>query len=230
MNLPNKLTVLRMLLIPVFLFFYLAPLRWLEYGYLWALIVFIVAALTDALDGYLARKHNLITDFGKLMDPLADKLLTMSAFIVILSNFELHAHYISRTFSGTPIVYAVMFVGMGVFLLFLILIISREFLVTSMRLIAAGKGAILAADKWGKIKTVLQMAWIIYALILHVWFYHHIPTLGMEPYASINPTVSSVVLGSLLWIYDILLFAVVFITVASGVHYCLKNRALFVDK
>lgn len=187
MNLPNKLTVLRILLIPVFLVFYFA--QSLPLHYIWALIVFGLASFTDALDGKIARKHNLITDFGKLMDPLADKLLVMSALICLLQNSVLN-------------------------LICLILIMSREFLVTSIRLIAAGKGVVLAADVWGKMKTVTQMTWICLELLLRALTDNM--GLGSE---SLMPVLNYVAAG--------LFFAAVALTVLSGLHYCWKNRALF---
>lgn len=195
MNLPNKLTMLRMFMIPLFLFFYFIdsiPLH-----YLWALIVFAAAAITDLLDGKIARKYGLITDFGKLMDPLADKLLVVSALCCLTPAFG--------TF-GT---------------ISLILILSREFLVTSVRLIAAGKGEVLAADIWGKAKTVVQMVWICLELLR--------PTI----FLNIN------FLAAPAWIYafskyyvqtvNVLFLLMVVLTVASGVHYVVKNRGLFAD-
>ena len=99
---------------------------------LWALIIFVVASLTDLLDGKIARKYNLITNFGKLMDPLADKLLVMSGMIM----------FIERGWAPAFVV---------------IIILAREFLVTSVRLLAAKEGVVIAADIWGKLKTVFQM-------------------------------------------------------------------------
>ena len=116
MNLPNKLTMLRIILIPVFLVLLLVesiPLH-----YLWSLIVYLAACFTDTLDGYLARSRNLVTDFGKLLDPLADKLLVMSALVAFIPV------------AGVPVWVVV-------------IILAREFMVTSLRLIAAGKGVVI---------------------------------------------------------------------------------------
>ena len=132
MNLPNKLTVLRMLMIPLFLICMEVPF---EGRYLWALVLFALASFTDLLDGKIARARGLVTDFGKLMDPLADKLLVMAAMVSLITKGMVPA-------------------------VFVIVILAREFLVTSVRLVAAGKGTVLAADIWGKIKTALQMVWI----------------------------------------------------------------------
>ncbi|MDR1272715.1 MAG: CDP-diacylglycerol--glycerol-3-phosphate 3-phosphatidyltransferase [Clostridiales Family XIII bacterium] len=133
MNLPNKLTVLRVLLVPVFIaLFY--------YGqYFLANAVFVAASLTDMLDGKIARSRNLITNFGKLMDPLADKILTTSAFVCFVAESVMPAWM-------------------------LIVILAREFAVTGLRGVAAAEGKVIAADMTGKIKTVLQMAAIIVIL------------------------------------------------------------------
>ena len=140
MNLPNKLTTFRVILIPFFVFFLLAP-YFEGYGNYIALVIFIVASLTDFLDGKIARKYNLVTNFGKFMDPLADKILVTAALI----------YFIPLRLAPAWIV---------------ILILAREFLVTSLRLIASGKGIVIAADKWGKYKTATTMVWICYALLM----------------------------------------------------------------
>lgn len=135
MNLPNKLTVLRVVMVPFFVFFMLtdaggAANKWI------ALAIFIVASLTDMLDGKIARKYNLITNFGKFMDPLADKLLVCSAMICLIPSGRLN----------TAIV---------------IVIIAREFVISGFRLVASDSGIVIAASYWGKFKTVFQMVMII---------------------------------------------------------------------
>lgn len=184
MNLPNKLTLLRVFLIPVFLLF----LLWdgLPHGLLLAALVFSVASFTDFLDGYISRKYHLVTDFGKLMDPLADKLLVNAALIALI---ELE------------------FVPS----LAVIIIISREFIVTSIRLVAAGCGHVIAADRWGKYKTVSQMVWILFLLLFH-W------AVSME-LTSLNG------MGGIL--DTVLMGVTVFLTVLSGVNYILNNRDVF---
>jgi len=203
MNLPNKLTVLRIIMIPLFLVFFFCPM--IAHSYFWAFLTFAVASITDMLDGMIARKYNLVTDFGKLMDPLADKLLTIAAFVCLLSMWQ-----------G----------GMRVAgLVCLIVIISREFAVTSMRLVAAEKGLILAADKWGKLKTIAQMIWICQAL-LRLSLVSSIFGVGAESDMRIIP----------MWIgiwaaADLVLFAILMIlTVGSGLNYIIKNRSLFAQK
>lgn len=134
MNLPNKLTVLRMLMIFPFVGVMLSQGE-LPLGKWVALFIFIAASLTDLLDGYLARKYHLITNFGKFMDPLADKLLVCAALICLVELRRIPAWAV-------------------------IVIISREFIISGFRLVAADNGVVIAASYWGKIKTVFQMLMI----------------------------------------------------------------------
>lgn len=135
MNLPNKLTILRMIMVPFFVLFMLVPIggaanKWI------ALAIFVVASLTDTLDGYIARRDNLITDFGKFMDPLADKLLVCSALICFVELGDLPAWMV-------------------------IVIIAREFIISGFRLVASDNGIVIAASKTGKLKTVSQMVMVV---------------------------------------------------------------------
>lgn len=139
MNLPNKLTIFRVILIPFFVFFLLVP-YFPEYGKYIATAIFIVASLTDMADGKIARKYNLVTNFGKFMDPLADKLLVCSAMICLVEIDRLAAWIV-------------------------IVIIAREFIISGFRLVASDNGIVIAASYWGKFKTTFQMLMII-ALIL----------------------------------------------------------------
>ncbi|MEG1559698.1 MAG: CDP-diacylglycerol--glycerol-3-phosphate 3-phosphatidyltransferase [Clostridia bacterium] len=132
MNLPNKLTIIRMCAVPVFVACFYIPV---DFNLTIAAVIFILAYLTDIYDGYYARKHNLVTDFGKLMDPMADKLLTGSAFIMLLGRGLL------------PPIFGELFV---------FIIISREFIISGFRLVAVQKGIVIAAGALGKIKTILQ--------------------------------------------------------------------------
>ncbi len=134
MNLPNKLTTLRILLVPVLILF--MELSQLPYNYLYACIIYIIASVTDFLDGFIARKYNLVTDFGKTFDPLADKLLTTTAFVYMVA-MEYTA----------PLV--------------LIIILFRDFAVTQLRGTAATHGRVIAAGFSGKLKTALQMVFTI---------------------------------------------------------------------
>lgn len=134
MNVPNTLTVLRVIMIPFFVLFMLGDITSVD-KYI-ALGIFIAASLTDTLDGYLARKNNQVTNFGKFMDPLADKLLVCAAMICLMDLDRLPSWIV-------------------------IIIISREFIISGFRLIAADNGIVIAASYWGKFKTVSQMALII---------------------------------------------------------------------
>ena len=135
MNLPNKLTVLRVIMVPFFVFFMLTDVggaanKWI------ALVIFCVASLTDMLDGKIARARNLVTNFGKFMDPLADKLRVCSAMICLIPSGKLAAWIV-------------------------IVIIAREFIISGFRLVASDAGIVIAASYWGKFKTVSQMFMII---------------------------------------------------------------------
>lgn len=135
MNLPNKLTIARVIMVPFFIVLYMM-------GYILpAFIIFVVAALTDMVDGQIARKYNMITNFGKIMDPLADKILVYSAFCCMVENGLIPAWM-------------------------LIVILSREFIVGGMRTVAASEGIVVAAGMSGKIKTVLQMVAVPMLLLI----------------------------------------------------------------
>ena len=194
MNLPNKLTLTRILLVPVFMIFAsLTGLSGIADGsfqptyYLIAGIVFAAASFTDFLDGHLARKWNMVTDFGKFADPLADKLLTTVAFI-----------YMMRDGVCSPVV--------------LCIILAREFAVSGLRMVAAGAkdGKVIAANMWGKVKTVLQM--------LTILFYFFAAALA-------GPTdvmAVSLISSALCWL-------VALATVFSGGIYLWQNRACFMQ-
>lgn len=138
MNLPNKLTLMRTILVPVFLFF--AFVDAVPYHFTISLVVFAAASVTDALDGHIARKNNLITSFGKFLDPLADKVLVVSALAAFVDM---------EIFSSIP----------------LIIIVAREFMVSGLRLVTADKGIVVAAGFWGKLKTAFTMAAIVFILV-----------------------------------------------------------------
>ena len=189
MNLPNKLTMLRVILVPVFMVF-AALCRYGTQDFnaglmLAAGIVFAVASFTDFLDGYLARKNNLVTDFGKFMDPLADKCLTTAAFLYMLADGVCH-----------PVVLAV--------------ILFREFAVAGVRMLAAETGTVIAANMWGKVKTVLQMLTII--------FYYFVGALA-------GPTD----VGFVSFVTVVLCWLCGAATLLSGGIYLWQNRKLFMQ-
>ena len=177
MNLPNKLTVLRVIMIPFFVVFMLADMG--RTGDYIALALFCLASLTDFFDGYLARKNHLVTNFGKFMDPLADKLLVGSAAICLIEMGRIPAWVV-------------------------VILISREFIISGFRLIAADNGVVIAASMWGKFKTVCQMFMTI-ALILHL-----------------DTPVWAVVEQALIW-------GSVALTIVSLVDYIYKNRHVLKD-
>lgn len=139
MNTPNKLTVLRLILVPFYVFFLLVPS--IPHHYMIAILLFAAASYTDHLDGKLARKYNMITDFGKFADPLADKIMILSALACFLQMGLTNA-------------------------IVLIIVISREFIVTSIRLVASSQGKVVAANQWGKAKTISQIAAVIVVMLL----------------------------------------------------------------
>lgn len=179
MNVPNRLTILRVMMIPLFVVAMLCPA--IPYSDFIAAGLFISACVTDFFDGYLARKYNQVTTFGKFMDPLADKLLVCAALICFLAeeNPQMPAWVV-------------------------IIIISREFIISGFRLVAAEKGVTIAASYWGKVKTVVQMAM---SIVLIFDFKHPV-------FQIINP---------------ILIYASVILTIISLIDYIYKNRDVMKD-
>jgi len=194
MNLPNKLTVLRMVLIPFVMFFYLATFIPHGIGKIVALAIFIIAALTDLLDGKIARKHNLVTNLGKFLDPIADKILTASVLFMIMADGTIPAPY------GVIVV---------------TIIIAREFAVSALRLIAASQGLVLAADIWGKAKTMVQMI--------------AIPICMLIPFLIELGGVADWLLLTVKIVGWSALGVATLLTIISGVNYLVKNRQCFKD-
>lgn len=190
MNTPNKLTILRIILVPFYVFFLLMPN--IPHHYLIAAILFGAAAYTDHLDGSIARKRNMITDFGKFADPLADKIMIISALGCFVQIGLTNA-------------------------IILILVVSREFMVTSIRLVAADKGKVVAANVWGKAKTISQIAVVLIVLLMQYM-------LELNSMNCVNienaDTVSFVFSVSA----DVLMWIMVFFTLLSGVIYIWDNR------
>ena len=176
MNLPNKLTIARVCMVPFFVLFMLqadknAAFQWI------ALAIYILACLTDTADGYIARKYNMITDFGKFMDPLADKLLVCAAMVCLVELSRLPAAVV-------------------------IVILSREFIISGFRLVASDSGRVIAASMWGKVKTVFQMAMTI---------------LMIANFEALRPLTAFVMWGALI------------LTIVSLVDYLWKNRDILED-
>lgn len=172
-NIPNILTISRVFMVPFFVFLLNANFN------IWALVIFILASITDAIDGFVARKYNLITNFGKFLDPLADKVLTISAFVCFLK----------LNITNVWVV---------------LIIITREFLVMFIRLMAMQNKIVLAANLWGKIKTISQMVACIFSMLY-----------------LISPVIF------LKYIYEILIYISVLFTILSGGIYLYSNKKLF---
>lgn len=184
MNTPNKLTLARFVLSAAF---FAVVMMDFPFHYLVSLIIFIVASLTDMLDGKIARSRGLITDFGKFLDPIADKMLTTAAFIAF--TFE--------------------HIGAGIAIITFI-VLAREFAVTSVRLVAADNGKVIAANIWGKLKTVMQMVAIIatlFALSLEEIF----------PLSESAYLIMGILYSALLWISGIM-------TLIAGITYLIDNK------
>ena len=180
MNIANKLTVLRIVMVPFFMFF-LRFNQYNKYFKLYALLIFVLASITDFLDGFLARKNNITTNLGKFLDPLADKILTTAAFLCFL--------YLNLV---------------DIFVVFIIL--AREFLVIFIRLVASKNGRVIAANFWGKLKTIFQIAACI-ATMLYLIFKN----------------------SFLYYSYNALIYSSTILTIVSGFLYIIQNRKVLKD-
>ena len=188
MNLANRLTMLRIILVPFFAFFMLAA-DIVPYSYLWAAILFALASITDTIDGKVARKYNMITDFGKFLDPLADKVLVVTALICFVQLGWASAWVVS-------------------------IIVIREFMVSGVRLVAAGseKKIVIAANIWGKLKTASTMVAICAVLALHIAI-----SIGLFTAESLPVQLIS----------DILMYISCILTAVSGIIYLWDYREIF---
>ncbi len=189
MNLPNKITVARIAIIPFFVALYYLTV--IPHNFLYATIVFAVAAFTDFLDGYIARKYHLVTDLGKFLDPIADKVLVLTAMLLMLTNV---GGGILPPISG----------GIGVSI-----ILARELIVSSFRMIAASKNVVIAADKLGKIKTISQDIALVLLLFSKAFEGDAFDIIG--------------VIGYFLFVFSVVM------TLISGVNYIVKNKAVFAE-
>lgn len=206
MNTPNKITLSRLLLLPVIIFFYLAS--FIPYGRLVSAVVFVIACLTDFLDGYIARKYNQVTDLGKFFDAIADKCLIMTGLILIIAG---------GINGSSPVVYPS---WGGV--ICAIVILAREFIVSALRQIAAAKGKVLAADKGGKIKAVCQ--YVVVTLYMFMAFFL------TDIYPLVDGKTVSNVVGAIRFVLMILLILATLVTVYSGVNYLIRNRFVFMQE
>jgi len=196
MNLPNKLTVSRFGLTVVFLW---AMFSAFTLHYTLALLFFCLAGFTDFLDGRIARARNLITNFGKLMDPLADKIMTCSAFVAFVES--------THTAPNAP-------VKVGAWMV--VIIVARELAITGLRLLAASKNIVLAAERYGKHKTISQFICIIALLVV-------------DASPEWPPALQNLLVGWTPMFADIMLWITVVLTATSGLIYLWRNRALYLD-
>ncbi len=197
MNLPNKLTVLRILLVPFFILVLL--MNNVPHHYLFAGLIFGIASITDMFDGKIARKHNLVTDFGKFADPLADKILVISAFLVFVEI---------GIISSIPV----------------IIVLFREFAVTSVRLVAATSGKVVDANIWGKLKTVSQIVAIVVTLVLY-----YILELAQLHIITTDATLINNLELYVNIISQIFIYISVVFTIISGVIY-IKDNSKFIKQ
>ena len=213
MNLPNRLSLLRICLVPLFIAAYFLPYYW---GAFVAVALFVIAAATDFLDGYIARKYNLVTDLGKLLDPIADKILVCAAlFCVVATNPLQYLSYLDFTWTAN---FGVILLAVGA-----TIIISRELLISAVRQIAASKGVVVQANFFGKIKTIFQDISLPMIVLLN----------GAKIQAA-QATSSIEYNASLFWVTwwwaTVTLFVVaVVLTILSGVIYLKQNKKVFTN-
>ncbi|MBO5449957.1 MAG: CDP-diacylglycerol--glycerol-3-phosphate 3-phosphatidyltransferase [Lachnospiraceae bacterium] len=198
MNLPNKLTLSRVIMVPFFVVFILLVPKFLYFKWI-ALAIFIIASLTDLLDGKIARKYNLVTNFGKFTDPLADKLLVCSALIA-MSSLGVIPAWIT------------------------IVIIAREFIISGFRLIAAEKGVVIAASMWGKWKTTFQMVMLCVQMVV---MNQYVSVNGNN--AADGLYVVTPFYQVLMMIGSITMYIALILTVVSLIDYLLKNKDVLKD-
>lgn len=195
MNLPNKITLTRIFLIPVFVLFYY--LNVVPFNYIISAFIFTVASFTDFLDGAIARKRNLVTSFGKFLDPIADKVLVSTALIILLAP----------PVSASPFALEVFNLPNFLPAIFVLLIMARELIISGFRLVAAGKGLVISADKSGKIKTFFTDVTIVWILVFMSFDLPYLKLVGLN-----------------------LLGVSVLLTVYSGIECIVKNKHVVKDK
>ncbi len=195
MNLPNKLTMIRILIIPVIVILFLLREYLGDYQLYLMGVLFIIAAVTDYFDGKIARKRNIVTTFGKFIDPLADKLLVITALLIF------HSYYISN--NGTTLSNLALWMPFWV----IWIIISRELIVTSIRLVAIGEGKVLPAGKLGKYKAAFTMITLVYYFFVMPQDIHVLNIIGI-----------------------VLVNISVILTIISGIDYFLKNKSIILKE
>lgn len=206
MNTPNAITLTRICMIPLIVFFYLAD--FIPYGRLVATILFVLACVTDFLDGYIARKYNKVTTLGKFFDSIADKMLVMTGFILIITQSIIGSSVVFPNWLGIVCV---------------IIILAREFIVSALRQLAASKGTILAADMGGKVKATAQF--VIITLYMALAF---VETEFLD-YSSVVQSGVPTAIAITRFVLMLCLIGTTFLTIYTGAGYIIRNRKLFKD-
>lgn len=217
MNVPNSLSLTRICLIPLFVAAYFLPYEWGVYA---AIAIFLICCFTDFLDGFIARKYNMVTDLGKLLDPIADKILICAALFCVVATNPLQ--YFSNAFVAMPNNFADNF-GLILLTVGSILILARELLISAVRMIAASKGVVVQANIFGKIKTVMQDVSLPLLLLMNAQSF----LVDSEFY--IEPT-SRMKAFDVIWFVAVIVFGLaVIMTIVSGVIYLIQNRKVFAE-
>ena len=230
MNIPNKLSTLRICMVPLFVVAYFLPFSWGAYV---AVGIFILAAFTDFLDGYIARKYNMTTDLGKLLDPIADKILVCAAlFCVVATNPLRYLIYLDQGIGADWIRmnshawaegFGVIFLAVGS-----AIIISRELLVSAVRQIAASKGVVVQANVFGKIKTIFQDVSLPLLVLLQGPSFDAKQKLSSIVYMPSDFTPS--LFFTVIWWIAVVVFAIsIVLTIVSGVIYLVQNKKVFTN-
>ena len=215
MNVPNSLSLARICMIPLFVAAYFLPYEWGVYA---AIAIFLLCCFTDFLDGYIARKYNMVTDLGKLLDPIADKILVCAALFCVVATNPLQNY--SNAFDKIPQEYMADF-GLIFLTVSSIVILARELLISAVRMIAASKGIVVQANIFGKVKTVLQDISLPLLILLNAQPYHFDAASGVN--AGVN------VFFDVVYYVAMLIFGVAsFMTILSGVIYLVQNKKVFI--
>jgi len=199
MNLPNKITMIRIFLVPIFIIVVLLPFDWAS---IVGLIIFLIASITDSLDGHIARSRNMVTNFGKFLDPLADKLLVSAALIALVGMDKIPSWFAT-------------------------IVIAREFMVTGIRLLAASEGRVIAASIWGKIKTITQ---IIAISLLLIDFTPRLAAYDADVFMInklkylFSTFLEAPVANTIGILATFMIIVAIIMTIFSGVDYLVKNK------
>lgn len=219
MNIPNSLSLARICLIPLFVAAYFLPYDW---GVYVAIAIFLICCFTDFLDGFIARKFNMVTDLGKLLDPIADKILVCAALFCVVATNPLQ--YFNGKLFACPL-NAISNLGVILLTVGSILILARELLISAVRMIAASKGLVVQANVFGKIKTVMQDISLPLLILLQVQAYSSELVLRS---ASAGGDYQSGMFFDIVWLLAVILFScAVIMTIVSGVIYLVQNKGVF---